>query len=66
MDKWKNNNLSSIQEYPFDFERYIAEQLREIADPEEQVFAKKSIASGYGKRYSGDGRKIPGSGKPHL
>lgn len=48
MDKWKNNNLSSIQEYPFDFERYIAEQLREIADPEEQVFAKKVLLQGMG------------------
>ena len=33
---WKEG----IQEYPFDFERYIEERLREINDLDERRFAK--------------------------
>lgn len=40
MGKWKDNNLSAILEYPFDFERYMEERLREIDDLDERQFAK--------------------------
>lgn len=41
MATWQEENLSAILEYPFDFDRYIAEQLREIDDLDERIFAKK-------------------------
>lgn len=46
MKNWKENNLSSIMEYPFDFNRYIEERLREISDLEEREFAKLVLAGG--------------------
>lgn len=42
----KNDNLSAILEYPYDFERLIEEQLREIEDIEERKFAKTMLAEG--------------------
>ena len=48
MKEQKNNQKSSIQEYPFDFDRYIAEQLREIEDLDERRFAKTVLVEGLG------------------
>ncbi len=42
---WKEG----IQEYPFDFERYIEERLREINDLDERRFAKMVLLEGLGK-----------------
>lgn len=49
MESWKDNNLSAILEYPFDFERFIAERIREIDDLDERKYAKKILAEGLGK-----------------
>lgn len=49
MESWKDNHLSAILEYPFDFERYIEERLREISDLDERQYAKKILAEGLGK-----------------
>lgn len=49
MENWKDNNLSAILEYPFDFERYIEERLREIDDLDERQFAKKLLSEGLGR-----------------
>ena len=48
MATWQEENLSAILEYPFDFDRYIAEQLREIDDLDERIFAKKVLMEGLG------------------
>lgn len=48
MNEQKNIVKSSILEYPFDYERYIAEQLREIEDLDERRFAKKILLEGLG------------------
>lgn len=48
MANWQEENLSSILEYPFDFERYMEEQLREISDLDERIFAKKALIEGLG------------------
>lgn len=48
MTKWQDENLTAILEYPFDFERYIEEQLREIDELDERVFAKKVLVEGLG------------------
>ncbi|ANU46810.1 hypothetical protein ADH76_31690 [Enterocloster clostridioformis] len=49
MGNWKDNNLSAILEYPFDFKRYMEERLREIDDLDERQFAKKLLIEGLGK-----------------
>lgn len=49
MEQWKDRNLSAILEYPFDFERYIEERMREIDDLDERRFAKKLLTEGLGK-----------------
>jgi len=49
MENWKDNHLSAILEYPFDFERYMEERLREIDDLDERKFAKKLLLEGLGK-----------------
>lgn len=49
MGSWKDNNLSAILEYPFEFERYIQEHLRDINDLNEREFAKKLLSDGLGK-----------------
>lgn len=49
MENWKENNLSAILEYPFDFDRYMEERLREIDDLEERQFTKKLLIEGLGK-----------------
>lgn len=46
MKNWKDNNLSAILEYPFDYDRYIEERLREIDDLEERRFAKELLVDG--------------------
>lgn len=43
MENWKDNNLSAILEYPFDYDRFIEECLREIDDLDERRFAKKIL-----------------------
>lgn len=40
---------STVSEYPFDFERYIKERIREIEDLEERRFAKGLLLDGLGK-----------------
>ena len=49
MGSWFESNLSAIQEYPFDFERYIEERLREVDDLDERRFAKSVLLEGLGK-----------------
>lgn len=49
VDNRKNSSLAAILEYPFDFDRYIEEQLREIKDLDERYFAKKVMVEGLGK-----------------
>lgn len=49
MENWNENNLSSVLEYPFDFDRYIEERIREIDDLDERRFAKKVLLEGLGK-----------------
>ncbi|MDR1548429.1 MAG: hypothetical protein LBT06_07580 [Hungatella sp.] len=49
MENRKDNHLSAILEYPFDFDRYIEERLREIDDSDERQYAKKILAEGLGK-----------------
>lgn len=49
MERWKDNSLSAILEYPFDFERYIEERLREIDNIDERQYAKKILVEGLGK-----------------
>ena len=48
MTEQQGNRVPPVLEYPFDFERYIAEQLREIDDLEERGFAKKVLLEGLG------------------
>lgn len=45
MDK----NTNHMFDYPFDFERYIEERIREIEDLEERRFAKALLQEGLGK-----------------
>jgi len=49
MKNWKENNLSGMEEYPFDFRRYIEERLREIDDLGERSFTKEVLLTGLGK-----------------
>lgn len=49
MKQWKDNNLSALMEYPFDFGRFIEKRIREIDDLDERRFAKKILAEGIGK-----------------
>ena len=49
MGNWHEENLSAIQEYPFDFDRYIEERLREIEDLGERRLAKTVLVEGLGK-----------------
>lgn len=49
MEDWRENSLSVILEYPFDFERYIEGRLREIDDLDERRFAKEVLLEGLGK-----------------
>lgn len=49
MENWKDNNLSAILEYPFDFGRYIEERLREVDDLDERKFVKTLLLEGLGK-----------------
>lgn len=44
----KENNLSSVMEYDFDFQRYIEARLREVDDLDERGYAKKVILEGLG------------------
>lgn len=46
MANMQTENLSAILEYPFDFERYMEEQLREIDELDERIFAKKVLIEG--------------------
>ncbi len=48
MKEQQGSRVPPVLEYPFDFERYIAEQLREIDDLEERGFAKKVLLEGLG------------------
>lgn len=48
MKNWKGNNLSGLEEYPFDFKRYIEERLREIDDLGERGYAKEVLLTGLG------------------
>ncbi len=49
MAEEKKGWLNGIEEYPFDFERYIEERLREIDDLDERRFAKKVLLDGLGR-----------------
>ena len=49
MENQKGKHISEIMEYPFDFERYIEERLREIDDLDERRFAKTVLLEGLGK-----------------
>ena len=39
----------AIMEYPFDYDRYIKERLREIGDLDERRFAKEILLDGLGR-----------------
>lgn len=62
MATWQEENLSAILEYPFDFDRYIAEQLREIDDLDERILQKSSDGRPWA-RHPADRAEIPGAGK---
>lgn len=49
MEHQKDKHISEIMEYPFDFERYIEERLREIDDLDERRFAKTVLLEGLGR-----------------
>lgn len=49
MSGWAEDNRSAVQEYPFDFERYIEEQLRKISDLDERKYAKEVLLHGLGR-----------------
>ncbi len=49
MPGWAEDNRSAVQDYPFDFERYIEEQLRKIDDLEERKYAKEALLHGLGR-----------------
>lgn len=49
MENWYEDNRSAVLEYPFDYERYIQERLREIQDLDERKFAKEVLLHGLGK-----------------
>lgn len=49
MERWNENPFSVVKEYPFDFEQYIEERLREISDLDERRYAKKVLLEGMGK-----------------
>lgn len=57
MERWKENNLSAILEYPFDFERYAEERLREIEDLDERKFVKQVLLEGLGAVIRGAEKK---------
>ena len=48
----KENSVSLLREYPFDFQRYIEVRLREIDDLEERRFAKEVLLHGLEKAIS--------------
>ena len=48
----KENSVSLLREYPFDFQRYIEVRFREIDDLEERRFAKEVLLHGLGKAIS--------------
>lgn len=52
MKRWKDNNLSAIFDYPFEFERYIEERVREIDDLDERGLAKEILLKGLGTAIS--------------
>ncbi len=49
MGRWFDNNMSAVREYPFDFQRYIEERLREIDRLDERRFAKELLLDGLGR-----------------
>ncbi len=49
MAEKRKGRMDRTEEYPFDFERYIEERLREIEDLDERRFAKKVLLDGLGK-----------------
>ena len=49
MAGWFENNMSAIREYPFDFDCYLEERLREINDLDERRFTKKLLLNGLGR-----------------
>lgn len=49
MEKQEQGKKTNSLEYPFDFERYIEEQLREIGDLDERKYARKILLEGLGK-----------------
>lgn len=49
MAEKRKGRMERTEEYPFDFERYIEERLREIEDLDERRFAKKVLLDGLGK-----------------
>ena len=57
----KENSVSLLREYPFDFQRYIEVRLREIDDLEERRFAKEVLLHGLGK-----GDFLHGAGKKYI
>lgn len=49
MSGWFEDNRSAVLEYPFDFDRYIEERLREISDLDERKYAKEVLLHGLGR-----------------
>ena len=49
MGDWGEKNLSTVMEYPMDFERYIEKRLKEIDDLDERRQAKEILWDSLGK-----------------
>ncbi len=49
MRQQNEENIAAILEYPFDFDRYIQENLRKIDDLDERRFAKAALLEGLGE-----------------
>ena len=53
----KAAGLGGVMEYPFDFQSYIQERLRDIRDLDERHFAKEVLLNGMGKAIQAMERK---------
>lgn len=56
-DHQKAAGLGGVMEYPFDFQSYIQERLRDIRDLDERHFAKEVLLNGMGKAIQAMERK---------
>ena len=57
-DHQKAAGLGGVMEYPFDFQSYIQERLRDIRDLDERHFRQGGAVKRHGKGHPGYGEKI--------